>query len=142
MTLRRTTRTAAGVVVSLLCLAACTGNAASDSSTAATTPGSGTASGSAAASGTTAAAAGTNQLTSVPGLDPSALVVMNKPPYANGQWAIAVSDMDSGEKIISLNADVLVVPGSVVKTYSVGAAWQQFGPDSTIVTPVKPRCVN
>lgn len=62
---------------------------------------------------------------------------MNKPPYAAGQWAISVRDIDSGRQVISLNANKLFQPGSVVKTYSVGAAWQQFGPDSTVVTPVK-----
>ncbi|MET0990714.1 MAG: D-alanyl-D-alanine carboxypeptidase, partial [Glaciihabitans sp.] len=76
-------------------------------------------------------------LTDVPGLDQSALDVMNQPPYANGRWAVSVRDMDSGEQVVSLNADTFFEPGSVVKTYSVGAAWQEFGPDSTIVTPVK-----
>lgn len=74
---------------------------------------------------------------SVPGLDQSALDVMNQPPYANARWAIAVEDMDTGEQIISLNADTFFEPGSVAKTYSIGAAWQQFGRNSTVVTPVK-----
>ena len=62
---------------------------------------------------------------------------MNKPAYAAGQWAISVRDLDTGRPVISLNADKLFEPGSVVKTYSVGAAWQQFGPDHTVITPVK-----
>lgn len=78
-----------------------------------------------------------NTLTSVPGLDQSALDVMNKPAYANGQWAVSVQDLDSGEQIVSLNANTFFEPASVAKTYSVGAAWQQFGPASTVVTPVK-----
>lgn len=45
--------------------------------------------------------------------------------------------MDSGRQIVSLNADKFFQPASVTKTYSVGAAWQQFGPDSTVSTPVK-----
>ena len=73
----------------------------------------------------------------IPGLDQSAIDVMNKPEYANGQWAIAVKDIDTGEQIIAYNDDLLFEPGSVVKTYSTGAAWQEFGPDSTVVTPVK-----
>jgi D-alanyl-D-alanine carboxypeptidase/D-alanyl-D-alanine-endopeptidase (penicillin-binding protein 4) len=48
-----------------------------------------------------------------------------------------VQDMDSGENIIDIDAARLFQPGSVVKTYSTGAAWQRFGPDSTVVTPVK-----
>jgi D-alanyl-D-alanine carboxypeptidase/D-alanyl-D-alanine-endopeptidase (penicillin-binding protein 4) len=76
-------------------------------------------------------------LTDVPGLTQAALDVINKPPYAHGQWAISVQDMDTGESIVSLNADTFFEPASVTKTYSAGAAWQVFGPDSTIVTPVK-----
>jgi D-alanyl-D-alanine carboxypeptidase/D-alanyl-D-alanine-endopeptidase (penicillin-binding protein 4) len=76
---------------------------------------------------------------SVPGLDPAALQVMNQPAYANGQWSISVRDLATGEPLISLNADQLVQPGSVVKTYSLGAAWLQWGPDHRIVTPVKRR---
>ena len=74
---------------------------------------------------------------SVPGLDASALAVMNSPAYAQGQWAIAVKDLQTGESLVAMNDGTLFEPGSVVKTYSVGAAWQQFGPDSTVVTPVK-----
>jgi D-alanyl-D-alanine carboxypeptidase/D-alanyl-D-alanine-endopeptidase (penicillin-binding protein 4) len=73
----------------------------------------------------------------VPGLDPAALTVMNQPAYANGQWLMSVRDLDTGEPLISLNADALVEPGSVVKTYSMGAGWLQFGPDHQVVTPVK-----
>ncbi len=73
----------------------------------------------------------------VPGLDPSAVAVMNQPPYEQGQWAISVLDLETGEKLVALNEQDLFEPGSVVKTYSTGAAWQQFGPDSTVVTPVK-----
>jgi len=75
----------------------------------------------------------------VPGLDPAALAVMNQPPYANGQWFISVRDLDTGQPLISLNSDALVEPGSVVKTYSMGAGWLQFGPDHRVVTPVKRR---
>src|SRR3954454_2092011 len=44
-------------------------------------------------------------LTDVPGLDQTALDVMNQPAYAAGQWAISVQDLDTGEQIVSLNAD-------------------------------------
>ncbi|MBX5442066.1 MAG: D-alanyl-D-alanine carboxypeptidase/D-alanyl-D-alanine-endopeptidase [Solirubrobacteraceae bacterium] len=73
----------------------------------------------------------------VPGLDPAALDVMNAPPYAAAEWHISVRDLDTGEQLVALNPDLLVQPGSVVKTYSVGAAWQRFGPDHRTVTPVK-----
>lgn len=73
----------------------------------------------------------------VPGLDPAALDVMNQPAYANGQWFISVRDLNTGEQLIDLNGGTLVEPGSVVKTYSMGAGWLQFGPDHKVVTPVK-----
>lgn len=73
----------------------------------------------------------------VPGLDPAALAVMDRPAYAHAQWFISVRDMDTGEQLVSLNSDKLVGPASVVKTYSMGAGWQRFGPDHRIVTPVK-----
>lgn len=108
-----------------LAAAACTG---SDGSAAPATTSGAAPSPAAGPSGTVGA---------VTGLDPSALAVMNQPAYAQGQWAISVTDLDSGEKLIGLNDSTLFEPGSVVKTYSTGAAWQQFGPDSTVVTPVK-----
>lgn len=73
----------------------------------------------------------------VPGLPASALAVMNQAPYANGQWFISVRDIETGQQLISLNSDKLVEPGSVVKTYSMGAGWLRFGPNRQIVTPVK-----
>lgn len=73
----------------------------------------------------------------VPGLDPAALDVMNQPAYANGQWYISVKDLDTGQSLIDRDGGALVQPGSVVKTYSMGAGWLQFGPDHQVVTPVK-----
>jgi D-alanyl-D-alanine carboxypeptidase/D-alanyl-D-alanine-endopeptidase (penicillin-binding protein 4) len=73
----------------------------------------------------------------VPGLPPAALEVMNQPAYAGGQWFISVRDIKTGQQLISLNSDKLVEPGSVVKTYSMGAGWLHFGPHRRIVTPVK-----
>lgn len=113
----------------LAATAACTGSSASTGST---SPSSGSGSDS-----PSSAPASTQGSSSVPGLGASALAVMNDPAYAQGQWAIAVKDLQTGESLIALNDGLLFEPGSVVKTYSVGAAWQQFGPDSTVVTPVK-----
>ena len=111
--------------------AACTGGSpsggASGGSAAAGTPAAGTGSGSAAPASGSAPAA----------LPAAALEVLNDPAYAQGQWAIAVKDLTTGESLVALNDGTLFEPGSVVKTYSTGAAWQQFGPDSTVVTPVK-----
>jgi len=122
-----------------LCLAACTGNSSGDSSSGATaTPAAASSSASSsAAPPSEAAPTGSGALTSVPGLDQAALDVMNQPQYALGQWAIAVRDLDTGEQIVALNADTLFEPASVTKTYSTGAAWLEFGPESTVTTPVK-----
>lgn len=73
----------------------------------------------------------------VDGLPKAALEVMNKAPYAEGTWYIAVQDIDTGEVLIDLNANRMAAPGSFVKTYSAGAAWLEWGPDHTITTPVK-----
>jgi D-alanyl-D-alanine carboxypeptidase/D-alanyl-D-alanine-endopeptidase (penicillin-binding protein 4) len=73
----------------------------------------------------------------VPGLPDAALEVMNQPQFADGRWLISVSDLDTGEVLIDLDADKMAEPGSFVKTYSAGAAWLKWGPDHTISTPVK-----
>ena len=126
----------------LLCLAACTGNSSGESTsdaTASTAASSTSAAASSAAAGSSSAAApsASEGLRSVPGLSQEALEVMNQPQYALGQWAIAVRDIDTGEQIVALNADTLFEPASVTKTYSTGAAWLEFGPESTVTTPVK-----
>ena len=145
MTVRRLYGFAIGAAVVSLGLAACTSGAdtvasstasSTPSSTASSASGSTVASSSAGSSASSPAPSGA-RITSIPGLDQSAIDVMNKPEYANGQWALAVKDIDTGEQIIAYNDDLLFEPGSVVKTYSTGAAWQEFGPDSTVVTPVK-----
>jgi D-alanyl-D-alanine carboxypeptidase/D-alanyl-D-alanine-endopeptidase (penicillin-binding protein 4) len=76
-------------------------------------------------------------ITAVPGLDEAALAAMNTPEYANGRWAISVRDIDTGETLVDLDADAMAEPGSAMKSYSVGAAWLEWGPDHTVITPVK-----
>ncbi|WP_200182778.1 D-alanyl-D-alanine carboxypeptidase/D-alanyl-D-alanine endopeptidase [Tomitella biformata] len=76
-------------------------------------------------------------IASVPGLPDAALDVMNQPQFASGRWSISVEDLDTGETLIDLDGDKLAEPGSFVKTYSAGAAWVKWGPDHTIITPVK-----
>jgi D-alanyl-D-alanine carboxypeptidase/D-alanyl-D-alanine-endopeptidase (penicillin-binding protein 4) len=62
--------------------------------------------------------------------------MMESAPYANATWGIRVQDAQSGEVLVDHNSATLLEPASVTKTYSVGAAWLKFGPDSKIVTPV------
>jgi serine-type D-Ala-D-Ala carboxypeptidase/endopeptidase (penicillin-binding protein 4) len=74
---------------------------------------------------------------SVSGLPDASLEVMNQPQYANARWLISVSDLDTGEVLIDLGSDKMAEPASFVKTYSMGAAWLNWGPDHQITTPVK-----
>lgn len=119
------------LAVVLAATTACTGGSAQGSGTTGSGPVT-----AAAGSGSAGPVSGSAAVP-VPGLDASALAVMNDPAYAQGQWAIAVKDLRTGESLVALNDRTLFEPGSVVKTYSTGAAWQQFGPDSTLVTPVR-----
>ncbi len=137
MWLPRAMRGTVVVVAAAMCLAGCSAGVVPQ---AAESTANGTASGAASSTGpstTTAPVTSGGNGKPVNGLDPSALKIMNQPAYRMGQWAISVRDLDSGQQIISLHADTLFEPGSVTKTYSVGAAWQQFGPNRTLVTPVK-----
>jgi serine-type D-Ala-D-Ala carboxypeptidase/endopeptidase (penicillin-binding protein 4) len=67
----------------------------------------------------------------------AAQAVMDKPAYANANWQIYVEDLETGDVLIDHNGDKMAEPGSFVKTYSAGAVWLEFGPDSTVTTPVK-----
>lgn len=93
------------------------------------------ATGVALSSGTTA---GLDASTSseVPGLGETAVQVMQSKPYEHSTWAISVADLESGEMLVDHNSDLFVEPASATKTYSVGAAWLKWGPDSRITTPV------
>lgn len=86
---------------------------------------------------TSCAAAQTEDPPAIDGLPEAALVVMNQEQYAHATWSIAVHDLDTEEVLIDLNGDRMAAPGSFVKTYSAGAAWLEWGPDHTIMTPVK-----
>lgn len=127
---RRTrTSTSLATLVAMLTFAACSsggGDAASSSTTVPMTPSSEVPAREVPASGVPA----------IPGLDPRAIEVMNQSAYANAVWAVSVTDLDTGEPLIRYHDDLLLEPGSVGKTYSTGAAWLEFGPDSTITTPV------
>lgn len=82
----------------------------------------------------TADAAGVDGAAQIP---EAARAVMDKPVYANASWQIHVEDLETGDVIVDHNGDAMAEPGSFVKTYSAGAAWLEFGPDSTVTTPVK-----
>lgn len=70
------------------------------------------------------------------GLPATARTILDAPPYAGSSWAVRVVDTATGEVLVDENSRALLEPASVTKTFSVGAAWLKFGPDSKIVTPV------
>jgi len=118
---RRTHAIGAATLALALALAACTSSS--------------TGSGAPAAPGSTAVTG--DRFVGVPGLDESAMAVMNKPEYQNGRWAISVRDVETGEVLVDLDADKMAEPASATKSYSVGAGWLEWGPDHIVTTPVK-----
>lgn len=71
------------------------------------------------------------------GLPDAARAAMNEERYANSRWQVYVEDLESGDVLVDYFGDAMAEPGSFVKTYSAGAAWLEFGADSTLTTPVK-----
>jgi D-alanyl-D-alanine carboxypeptidase/D-alanyl-D-alanine-endopeptidase (penicillin-binding protein 4) len=71
------------------------------------------------------------------GIPDDARAVMDGDLYGASRWQIYVEDLDSGEVLVDYFGDAMAEPGSFVKTNSSAAAWLEFGPDSTVTTPVK-----
>ena len=71
------------------------------------------------------------------GLPDDALEVMEQAQYSHSRWMILVTDLETGDVLVDLDADKMAEPASVVKTFSVGAAWLKWGPDHVVTTPVK-----
>ena len=67
----------------------------------------------------------------------AALDVMNGELYESSRWQIYVEDLETGDVLVDYFGDAMAEPGSFVKSYSTGAAWLEFGSDSTLTTPVK-----
>src|SRR5260370_3770777 len=61
---------------------------------------------------------------------------MQKPRYSHATWGLRVADLNSGEVIYNLNADGLLLTGSVRKLFSVGVAINELGADHRFKTPV------
>lgn len=78
----------------------------------------------------------TAQVPGIPGVPAAAVAIMNSTPYAGSTWALSVADAATGEVLASFQSGQLLEPASVTKTFSAGAAWLEFGPDSRVVTPV------
>jgi D-alanyl-D-alanine carboxypeptidase/D-alanyl-D-alanine-endopeptidase (penicillin-binding protein 4) len=62
--------------------------------------------------------------------------IVSKPVYANSTWGIQVQDLETGEVLYSSNADLMFVPGSIMKNFSTAAALAAEGPDFRYRTPV------
>jgi D-alanyl-D-alanine carboxypeptidase/D-alanyl-D-alanine-endopeptidase (penicillin-binding protein 4) len=76
------------------------------------------------------------QVPEVPGLPDAAVGIMNSAPYSGANWALRVADAHTGEVLVDYRSGSLLEPASVTKTFSSGAAWLTFGPDSRVITPV------
>lgn len=64
------------------------------------------------------------------------LAIMNKPRYANALWSLRVVDLDTGKLIYNLEPNLVLLTGSLRKTFSSGVALNELGPDHRFRTPV------
>ena len=71
------------------------------------------------------------------GLPEAARAVMDGGLYESSRWQVYVEDLETGDVLVDYFGDAMAEPGSFVKTYSAAAAWLEFGPDSTVTTPVR-----
>ena len=62
--------------------------------------------------------------------------IMGKKRYAHAQWAVLVTDSESGDVEFSLEPDTFVIPGSNAKLYSMSTLLDALGPDHRFETPV------
>ncbi len=64
------------------------------------------------------------------------LNIMNKPRYSEAEWSLRVLDLDTAELIYNLNPDLVLLTGSLRKTFSIGTALNELGPEHRFTTPV------
>ena len=55
--------------------------------------------------------------------------IMGKKRYAHAQWALLVTDSESGDVEFSLEPDTFMIPGSNAKLYSMSTLLDALGPD-------------
>lgn len=65
--------------------------------------------------------------------------ITGKPVYEHSIWGYRVIDLNSGEVLLSQNADKMFVTGSILKMYSTSTALDVLGPDYRFSTPVYRR---
>nr|RNJ64985.1 MAG: D-alanyl-D-alanine carboxypeptidase/D-alanyl-D-alanine-endopeptidase [Leptolyngbya sp. IPPAS B-1204] len=83
------------------------------------------------------------QMTDTPtSLDPSTSVtdtisqITSKPLYTHSTWGYEVSDLATGEALLSQTNNTMFVTGSILKAYSTAAALAAYTPDYRFQTPV------
>lgn len=64
------------------------------------------------------------------------LAIMNKPRYADAIWSLRVIDLDTGELIYNLEPNLVLLTGSLRKSFSSGLALNRLGTDMQFRTPV------
>ena len=64
------------------------------------------------------------------------LEIMNKPRYEGAVWSLRVVDLDTGKLIYNLEPNLVLLTGSLRKTFSSGVALNKLGPDHRFRTPV------
>ncbi len=69
-------------------------------------------------------------------LPAAALKVIHSSNYRNGEWHWEAVDLKSGKTLFAQDQDKLSFLGSTTKLFTVGTYYDQFGPDSTLKTPV------
>jgi serine-type D-Ala-D-Ala carboxypeptidase/endopeptidase (penicillin-binding protein 4) len=64
------------------------------------------------------------------------LAIMHGPNYPHARWGLAVQDLETGERLVDLNADEFFPPGSTTKVFTVLPTLDALGDDHRFVTPV------
>jgi PBP4 family serine-type D-alanyl-D-alanine carboxypeptidase len=64
------------------------------------------------------------------------LAVMNKPRYTGAVWSLRVIDLDTGELIYNLKPNLVLLTGSLRKTFSSGLSLNELGADKRFRTRV------
>lgn len=62
--------------------------------------------------------------------------IMNKPRYADALWSLRVVDLDTQELIYNLEPDLMLLTGSLRKSFSSGVSLNELGTDKRFKTTV------
>lgn len=65
--------------------------------------------------------------------------IMSSPTYSHSLWGILVRDIDSNQTLLAINPDMMFVPASTTKLFTVAAALNTLGADYRFETPVYAR---